>query len=137
MSEYGLAKTYAAVVGVVLVLVGLLGFISNPIVGEPTANNNPIFVTDAVHNVVHIASGLLLLYIAFATSGVTRANWLIGFGVLYVGVLVLTLINPELFGIFQNPVNTADHVLHAALAFLSIGVGYMARNETETVARTR
>ena len=33
MSGMGLAKGYAALVGVVLVVVGLLGFISNPIVG--------------------------------------------------------------------------------------------------------
>ena len=138
MSDYGMAKTYAALVGVVLVLAGLLGFISNPIVGEPA--NNPLLVTGTVHNIVHLATGLLALYIAFGLEGANRANGLIGFGVLYLAILVLTFISPNLFGILGNSqynVNTADHVLHAALAVLSLGVGYMARNETATVARTR
>ena len=136
VGNYGLAQGYAALVGVVLVVVGLLGFIGNPIVGEPA--NSPIFVTGTVHNIVHLATGLLALYIAFGLSGETQANGLIGLGILYVVILVLTLVSPNLFGILgASPtynVNAADHVLHAALAIVSLGVGYMAKGAAGTMA---
>jgi hypothetical protein len=136
VGNYGLAQGYAALVGVVLVVVGLLGFINNPIVGEPA--NAPLFVTGAVHNIVHIATGLLALYIGFGLSGETQANGLIGLGILYIAVLILTLISPNLFGILgASPtfnVNAADHVLHAALAVVSLGIGYLARGTPGTVA---
>src|SRR5215210_1381448 len=93
----GIARTYAAVVGIVLVAVGLLGFVSNPIVSsDPSA----IFTVNAVHNIVHIASGALALYIAFALRGEAQANGLIAFGVLYAVVFVLVLLDPRLFGLF-------------------------------------
>lgn len=123
--SYSTAKGYAALVGIVLVAVGLLGFINNPIVGEPGA----IFVTGPVHNLVHLVTGAIALYIAFGLTGRAQAQWLIGLGVLYAAVFVLLLISPTLFGILggeQYAANVADHVLHAALAVLSIGIGYMA-----------
>jgi hypothetical protein len=110
-----------------LVLAGLLGFVDNPIVGDPSAAN-PVFHTDAIHNVVHIASGAILLFIAFGLSGASLANGLIIFGLAYAGVLVLTLISPELFGLFSVEVNLADHVLHAGLAVVSVVIGWMVRS---------
>ena len=121
------ARWYAILVGVVLVVVGLLGFISNPIVGEP--QGNPLFVTGLVHNLVHIVTGALALYIGYGLSGLSRANALIGFGVLYAVILVLTLVSPNLFGILNYGVNTMDHVLHAVLAVGSLAIGWWARNE--------
>ena len=131
------AKWYAIVVGVVLVLVGLLGFINNPIVGEPTVGNNPLFVTGLVHNIVHLASGALALFIGYGMTGLNRANGLIAFGVLYALIVVLTLVSGNLFGILNYPVNTLDHVLHAVIAVASIGVGWWARSELAADTRGR
>ncbi|MDQ3937507.1 MAG: DUF4383 domain-containing protein [Chloroflexota bacterium] len=133
MTNLELAKWYAAAVGVVLVIVGLLGFIDNPIVGDPAAAN-PVFHTGAVHNVVHIASGAALLFVAFGLTGANLTSGLIVFGVAYGAVLVLALISPTMFGLFQVSVNLADHVLHAALAVLSVAVGWLARSNPEQQA---
>jgi hypothetical protein len=136
MSDMGLAKGYSALVGVVLVVVGLLGFIGNPIVGEPASN--PLFLTGTIHNVVHLGTGLLALYIAYMLTGVNQANGVIAFGVLYIVILVLTLISGNLFGILGNDsykVNTLDHVLHGVLGVASLAVGYMARNQTAPAMR--
>ena len=123
------ARWYAILVGVVLVVVGLLGFISNPIVGDEPSR--PLFVTGLVHNLVHIVTGALALYIGYGLSGLSRANALIGFGVLYAVILVLTLVSPNLFGILNYGVNTMDHVLHAVLAVGSLAIGWWARNERD------
>ena len=133
-SNDGLAKTYATVIGIVLVAVGLLGFVSNPIV---SSRPDALFTVNAVHNIVHIASGALALYIAFGLDGEARANGLIAFGVLYAVVFVLVVLSPQLFGLFGDaPANTADHVLHAALAVASLAVGYVARNNAPRTVTT-
>jgi hypothetical protein len=127
MDNYSLAKWWIALAGIVLVAVGALGFITNPIVGQ---GDGAILPTDALHNVVHLATGLLALYIAFGTSGASLVNGVIGFGVLYVVIFVAVLLSPTLFGLFSLGANAAIHVVHGALALVSLAVGYMARGST-------
>ncbi len=141
--NYGMVKSYAALVGVILVATGLLGFISNPLVGEQTATQTPLFVTGTMHDVVHLATGLLALYIAFMVPAAKQAAWVIGFGVLYLVVLVLTLISGDLFGVLSMfgktgnsyGVSGGDDLLHAALGVVSIGVGYMAGGASARMAK--
>jgi hypothetical protein len=122
----GLVMQWAAVVGVVLVVVGLLGFIDNPIVGK---NPNALVATNELHNIVHLATGLLALYIAFGLRGAAQANWLIGFGILYAVIFVAVVISPNLFGLFgeyRSELN--EHIIHGAVAVISLGVGWMGRS---------
>src|SRR3954470_2926946 len=137
MTSSDTARWFAVVLGVVLLLVGLLGFINNPIVGAPTDGNQPLFQTDTVHNLIHIVSGLFLLFAAYGLRGAARANALIGFGIVYALVLVLTLVDPNMFGLLQYPVNALDHALHLVLAVASIAVGWMARNDDTTLVTSR
>lgn len=127
----GLAKGYAAIIGVVLVLVGILGFISNPIVGD--AANNPIFVTGTVHNLVLLISGSLALYVAVGLRGDQQVMGVLGIGALYLAVFILTLVSNNLFGLLGYPVNAPDRVLHLGLAVASIAVGWYERSSTGLV----
>lgn len=124
MQSSSLAKGYAALVGIILVVVGLLGFLSNPIVGDPASN--PIFVTGSTHNVVHLLTGALALFVAFGLSGARQATGLIVFGVIYLVIFVALLISPTLFGLLL-PVSVGDHALHFGVGIVSIGIGMMAR----------
>ena len=124
MGNYSLAKTWIAIAGIVLVVVGIVGFIQNPIVGSA---DGALLPTDALHNVVHLATGLLALYIAYGMSGANLVNGVIGFGVLYAVIFLAVLLSPTLFGLFSVPANAVLHVIHAALAVVSLAVGYMAR----------
>lgn len=132
MDDHGLAKYYAAIVGVVLVALGLLGSIANPIVAEPTATADPLFHTDAIHDIIHLGTGLAALYVAFVVPGEQRPSAVVGFGLLYVAILVLALISSNLFGILRVPLNPPSHILNAALAVTALGVGYMARDPGRT-----
>jgi hypothetical protein len=126
----GLAQTYATVVGVVLVVSGLLGFINNPFVGAGPNNDgtNVILAANAVHNVVHLATGALALFIAFGLKGRDQATGVIAFGIVYALIFIAVLISPTLFGLFGDiPANIGDHVLHALLALSALAIGYMAR----------
>ena len=128
MRNGNLVQTWMTVAGIVLVAVGLLGFISNPIVG---ADANALVRTNTFHNIVHLATGLIALYIAFGLRGENQANATIGFGVLYVVILLTVIVSPTLFGLFGDaPARANEHLIHAALAIVSLAVGYMARNRS-------
>ena len=123
-----LVQGWMALAGIILVAVGLLGFISNPIVG---ADPNALVRTNTLHNIVHLATGLIALYIAFGLRGENQANGAIGFGVLYVVILLALIVSPTLFGLFGDaPARLNEHVIHGALALVSLAVGYMARNRS-------
>lgn len=117
-------KAWAALAGIVLVAVGLFGFVSNPLVGNASGALVP---TDTLHNIVHLATGAIALWIAFGTSGKMQVDALMGFGVLYVVIFLAVLVSPTLFGLFTVPANAVLHVIHAAVAVVSLGVAYMAR----------
>jgi hypothetical protein len=117
-------RTYIIAAGVVGVATGLLGFVDNAFVGDPA--NDAIFATDAIHNVIHVGTGVLALYIGLALSGVTQARGIIGFGLLYLVLAVVLMASPSMFGLLQVEVNAADDVLHVALGLVTCGVGLAA-----------
>ena len=133
MRNDSLARSWILLAGISLVAVGLLGFISNPIVGRADA----LFPTGNLHNLVHVLTGALALYIGFVLKGEAQINGVIGFGVLYVVIFVACLVSPNLFGLFDLSVNVMDHVLHAGLAVVSLGLGYMARSAATTPGLSR
>lgn len=100
--------------GVVLLVVGLLGFVMpSPLLG--------IFEVDMVHNIVHVASGLVALLVA---GNIAYARmYLILFGLVYLAVAVIGYVQGNtVLGLFV--VNMADHYLHAAIAALCLVVGF-------------
>jgi hypothetical protein len=123
-------KTYITVAGVIGVVTGLLGFVDNAFVGDPA--NDAIFATDAVHNMIHIATGVLALYIGLAMSGASQARGIIGFGILYLVLAVMLIASPSMFGVMDVDVNTADDLLHVGLGLVTSAVGFAAYR-----ARTR
>jgi hypothetical protein len=125
-------KAWATLAGIVLVAVGLLGFISNPLVGSA---DGALIPTDTLHNIVHLGTGVLALGIAFATSGKTQVDAMFGFGILYVVIFLAVVVSPTLFGLFSVPANVVLHVIHAALAAVSLGVAYMARSSAPASAQ--
>jgi hypothetical protein len=119
------AQGWIALAGAVLIVVGLVGFINNPLVGSGDA----LIPTGTIHNVIHLLTGLLALLIAFGLRGLQQANAVIGFGFLYAAIFIVVLLSPSLFGLFEFQANILLHAIHAALALVSLAVGYRARNE--------
>ena len=128
MNNSTLAQTWAIIAGAVLVLVGVLGFIPNPIVGSASG---ALLATDTLHNIVHLGTGALALIVYTNTRGEAKANALIGFGILYAAIFVLVLVSPTLFGLFAVAANAPLHIIHFALAAVSLAVGFMARGSYE------
>jgi len=129
MDNARLARYWLTLTGVILIVVGLLGFVSNPLVG-PTG----LVATDNLHNVIHLITGALALGLVYTMKDdIGMASIL--FGALYGAIFIVTLISPKLFGLFSVEVNAIDHLIHIGVAVVSLALGYMARNRPAVLAR--
>lgn len=122
------AQLYALVFGVVLVAAGILGFFYNAsfATGDDTLTDRDavlgILDVNGWHNVVHIATGLLLL--AVAGSYAKARTYALGLGGVYVLVAVIGFIYGDGDSIFRLiPVNTEDNVFHLLIGVAGIGAG--------------
>ena len=130
----------AMLVSIVFVLVGILGFIPGITTNGPgdfSGSNSDaellgIFQTSILHNIVHLAFGLVGLALARTIEG--ARTYLIGGGIVYLALWILGLVG----GADWLPTNTADHWLHFALGAGMITLGYILGRETtrETVTTT-
>lgn len=107
-------KMYAMGLGGVLAAVGVVGFFNNPVLG--------LFAVNAMHNVVHLVSGGLGLWLGHSGKGQMFNQY---FGIAYTVIAVLGFI-PFTAGILSSLLNVTltDTVLHAALGLISLGIGY-------------
>lgn len=109
-----MVKTVTWILGIVLVVVGILGFFNNPVLGY--------FQVDTVHSWIHIISGVVGILAAMSGESYSRL-YLIIFGIIYGIVTIIGFVNGgNILGIFT--VNSADNYLHAVIALISLGVGF-------------
>lgn len=116
------AKTAAIVIGVVFLAVGILGFFPNPLI-SPTG----LFAVNTAHNIVHLASGLVLLAGAYTGLGAALALKIVG--VVYAIVAVLGLVSGGNMLLGVIAMNPADHWLHVALAVVILAAGFLLDDE--------
>ncbi len=113
----GANQTWAKLIGIVLVLVGILGFIT----GDTLFG----FQLNGLHNIVHIVTGLLALWAGFSSGGNYAKTYNILFGLVY---LVVALVGFFSVGAIVDllALNSADNWLHVVIAIVSLGVGFWA-----------
>lgn len=124
------AQWYTLIFGAVLLLVGAIGFLADA--GFNVGSNVDgdkllgIFEVNGIHNLVHIASGALLL--AASPKRASARLVAIGFGVVYLLVAIIGFIQGDtVLGLI--PVNTADNWLHVAISALGITAGLMSSGD--------
>jgi uncharacterized protein DUF4383 len=117
-----MAKTVCKILGVVFLLVGLIGFIKQDLLG---AHMTP------AHNAVHIVTGAIALYFGFAGTLSAAKIFSLVFGVVYLalGILGMALgtgadrmwmVGPLHFG-------QADHGIHILLGVIFLAGGLFTR----------
>ncbi|HSH56049.1 MAG TPA: DUF4383 domain-containing protein [Candidatus Limnocylindrales bacterium] len=120
-------KKAAMATGVVFLLIGVLGFTPLAFESEGVKKLLGLFQVDAVHNLVHILSGIVFLA-ASQTERFARTAFQV-FGVVYALVTLIGFMVGDggtVLGLFH--VNTLDNLLHLVLAaaFLYLGFGVPA-----------
>jgi hypothetical protein len=123
---------WALVMGVLLIGIGLLGFVPNPVVGAPSAAwGTPLLLTGDAHDVLHLVGGAVALHAALGMSRAHRDPVLIGLGAAALILLALGLLDGRWFGIAPFHVGLADQLLH-----LVVGVGSLVMGLAGTGAIT-
>jgi hypothetical protein len=114
-----MAKTVAKIMGVVLLLVGVLGF--THVLDSLGAHLSP------AHNLVHIVSGVIALYFGFAGSlgGAKTLCIILGLVYLLLGILGLAMgelnIGPLMLG-------KVDHGIHLIVGVIFLAGGLFTKN---------
>lgn len=114
-----MVKKLALYFGIVLTAVGVLGFVPGITDGEMLLG---MFHVDALHNIIHIATGLLGILVGTMWASHASVYFKV-FGVVYAAVAVLGFIQgSSVLGLFG--VNMADNALHVAIAAIALYVGF-------------
>jgi hypothetical protein len=132
------AQLYSLLFGIVLLAVGILGFIADTSFGtgsDVEGSDFIIFEVNGWHNIVHILSGLLGL--ALARRRDTARAYALGFGAVYLVVTIWGFITGDQV-LWLIPVDAADNVLHLVIAVAGLAAGLASRDDTapRTTPRT-
>lgn len=118
-----MAKTYAVVIGSVLLILGLLGF---------ARGNNDLFGLhfNTMHNSIHLVSGLIGLWAGFGKSASGPRLFAQVFGVIYTLVAILGFAHmPASINDMLN-LNPLYNVIHLVVGLLGIVAGFMGAKQT-------
>ena len=126
MADASPARLYALLVGGALTIAGIIGFFydSSFDTGSSLTSDAVFGVLDVNgwHNLVHIATGAIGLFVAASYGG--SRGYALGLGAVYIVVAVLGFIagdGDEIFNLI--PVNTEDNFLHLLIGVAGIAAG--------------
>ena len=117
-----MAKTVAKIMGVVLLLVGILGF--THVLDALGAHIGP---AHTAHNLVHVVTGVLALYFGFAGTLGGAKTFCTVFGLVY---LLLGIVGLAMGDLHLGPLvlGKVDHGIHLLVGALFLGGGLITRN---------
>ncbi len=115
-------KKLAMLFGAVFALVGILGFIP----GITTSDTHlllGLFHVDTIHNIIHLVTGLVGLYLGSSSESGSK-SWFQIFGIIYALVTILGFVygDKDIFGFIAS--NNADTWLHLVLTAALLAVGF-------------
>ncbi|MCI0747473.1 MAG: DUF4383 domain-containing protein [Verrucomicrobia subdivision 3 bacterium] len=129
-----MAKTMCVILGALFLVVGLAGFAAPDALGMHLST---------AHNVVHLVSGALALYIGLAGTYAAARSFCILFGVIYglLGILGFLMGSPgpeKMLTVIpdQLVLGRMDHIVHVLLAALFL-IGGLVRQPAMTAAAPR
>jgi hypothetical protein len=125
-------RIVALILGVVFTLMGIAGFFVS---SSMTPGNLLGMDVDIVHNIVHLATGIIALIAVFAGKARLFNQ---AFGIVYLLIGLAGLI-PALYisGMFLGTMhlNAGDHVFHIIVGAVAAATGFFAR-DTATMPTT-
>ena len=126
-----MAKQYAQIVGIVLLLLGVVGLV----LGDP----EPLFGAlniDLVEDIVHLVLGAVFVYLGFANVDNATVKTVVGaIGVVLLLVGIVGFISPTGFGLLTHPWTVVDNIIHLLLGLLGIAAGFLLDRDTTVTVR--
>lgn len=114
-----MAKTYAVVVGAVLLLVGIVGVVMH---GREMMGMHFGYT----HSAVHIASGLIGLYCGLAGGGRNSALYAKLFGMVYTAIAIAGFAGwTGALGGYTLGLNTTYNGIHVVVGIAGLAAGFM------------
>jgi len=117
-----MAKTVCKILGVVFLLVGVIGFAKTDLLGAHLTTP---------HNVVHLVSGAIALYLGFAGSLTAARAFSLVFGVLYLGLGILGMAvgtaPDRTWMVGPLHLGQADHGIHILLGVVFLAGGLFTK----------
>ncbi len=126
-SRFASARIVAWVFAAVFVVTTVIGFVPNPVVGK-----GALFVTNAAHNLVHLATAIGFAIVA-SIGDRASAGFMKAFGAVYLMVGILGFITlgsaaeTHLLGLIH--INQLDNFLHVGLASVIAAAGFLTSVE--------
>ena len=117
-----MAKTLCKIAGTALVLAGIFGFVKPDLLG--------LHLT-AIHNVVHLLTGAIALYLGFAGSSSAARTFCQVFGVIYLLLGVVGFVAPQVISqiigahISSDTSMLPDNIVHLVVGGLFAAVGFL------------
>jgi hypothetical protein len=124
-----MAKTVCKILGIVFLLVGVCGFFAPALLG---AHLTP------AHNVVHLVSGGIALYLGFAGSLTAARAFCLIFGILFLGLGFLGQFvlgdpgNHRMWHIGPLELGQVDHLIHILLGVVFLAGGLFTKRPEAT-----
>jgi Domain of unknown function (DUF4383) len=127
--EKVMAKTVCKLLGLVLLLVGVLGF--THLLDSLGAHVGPTYAT---HNAVHIVSGLVALYFGFAGSAGGARGFCFLFGLVYLALgLCGWFLGTGAEHMFEKipslMLGKMDHIIHIVVGVAFLAGGALSKSE--------
>ncbi len=120
-----MVRLYAKVVGVTVVLIGIGGLL----LGDKSLFG--VLNVDVAEDGIHVLTGGLLAYAGFRARELSQVRAIVGgMGIAYLGIGVLGIVEPTLFGIVPSGYETVlDNLIHLTLGVLGIVVGFFVKEQ--------
>ena len=119
-----MAKTVAKLVGAILIIVGIAGFFNEHLLGANLGRT---------HNVVHLVSGAVSLYLGLKGSLGAARTFCIVFGIVYglLGVcgFIAGAAPDHQLVIWHLHLMTRDHIIHIVIGVLYLIGGFATKSE--------
>lgn len=121
-------QTASLAFGIVFVLVGILGFVPNPLVAP-----HGVFAVNLAHNLVHIGTGAVFVVASLRFSD--KADLVFkAVGAAYVVVTIVGFLTSGNMLLGLVHINDADRWLHLGLAVVILAAGVVLPNQRTAAA---
>ncbi len=127
-----MVRTYAQVIGVILLVLAVLGLA----LGDQSLGG--ALNIDLVEDAIHLVTGAILVLAGYGRVGAGQARSAVaGVGIFYLVLALLGFVDASLFGLLPSGYSVVDNLVHVVIGLLLVFVAQGARSAARTTTSRR